>query len=139
MEQAKALFQISDHILNLLTRIILDCFIAMTDIAVHKRGSIFAVRHEKRPMKLWQRMKREYQDSLSEVERSSTTPGSACCDCNATASGIAASPGAINCFTQRLSSPTTALKPGSSPSSNLVISIWLLRMPIETYPGKTAD
>jgi len=51
MEQAKALFQVSDHILNLLTQIILNCFIGMADIAVYKRESILAVRCEKRPMK----------------------------------------------------------------------------------------
>jgi hypothetical protein len=50
MEQAKALLQVSDHILNLLTQIILDCFIALADIAVQRgRG----------PMKLWQRMNRD--------------------------------------------------------------------------------
>jgi hypothetical protein len=41
------LFQVSDHILNPLTQIILNCLIDMADIAVHKRESILAVRRER--------------------------------------------------------------------------------------------
>lgn len=51
MEQAKVLFQVSDYILNLLTRIILKGFPAMADIAVYTRESMLAVRREKGPMK----------------------------------------------------------------------------------------